>query len=341
MTCNPSWPEIEEHLLVIAEVQNQPDLVSRVFRAKVEEMKTDILKRNIFGRVAAFMYTIEFQKCGLPHAHFLIILNNKYKLLTPEAYDKIICAELPDRDTNDYLYTLVTKHMMHGPCGNLNPKCPYIEKKGYCKFEYPKEFADHTSKGKDGYPIYQRRNTGKVVTTRGQLLDNSWVVPYNPYLLSKFIYHNEIKQYQSARWVSPPEATWRLFGVPISEIIPTVYHLQITPNLNKKQIRHMTLNNINDILHSMGHDISEFILVPERISASSAAKEAQDSYFERNIILREEDLLLEAKLNNEQREAYNIILDRIFKNKPGAFFIDGPGGTGKTFLYRAIPTAIR
>nr|XP_009791862.1 PREDICTED: uncharacterized protein LOC104239025 [Nicotiana sylvestris] len=129
MTCNPSWPEIEEHLFVTDEVQNRHDLVSRVFRAKVEEMKTDILKRNIFGRVAAFMYTIEFQKRGLPHAHFLIILNNEYKLLTPVAYDKIVCAELPDSDTNDYLYTLVTKHMMHGPYGSLNPKCPCIGKK--------------------------------------------------------------------------------------------------------------------------------------------------------------------------------------------------------------------
>ncbi|XP_016472453.1 uncharacterized protein LOC107794475 isoform X3 [Nicotiana tabacum] len=124
MTCNPSWPEIEEHLLVTDEVQNRPDLVSRVFRAKVEEMKTDILKRNIFGKVAASMYTIEFQKRGLPHAHFLIILKDEYKLLTPEAYDRVVCAEIPDSDKNDYLYSVVTKHMMHEPCGSLNPKCP-------------------------------------------------------------------------------------------------------------------------------------------------------------------------------------------------------------------------
>ncbi|XP_070038425.1 uncharacterized protein [Nicotiana tomentosiformis] len=129
MTCNPSWPEIEKYLLLTYEVQNRPDLVSRVFREKVEEMKTNIIKRNIFGRVDAFMYTIEFQKRGLPHAHFLIILNNEYKLLTAEACDKLICAELPDLDMNDYLYTLVTKHIMHGPCGSLNPKCHCTEKR--------------------------------------------------------------------------------------------------------------------------------------------------------------------------------------------------------------------
>ncbi|XP_019238957.1 PREDICTED: uncharacterized protein LOC109219012 [Nicotiana attenuata] len=563
MTCNPSWPEIEKHLLVTDEVQNRPDLVSRVFRAKVEEMKTDILKSNIFGKVVAFMYTIEFQKRGLPHAHFLIILKDEYKLLTPEAYDRVVCAEIPDSDKNDYLFSVVTKHMMHGPCGSLNPKCPCMKNREYCKFKYPKDFADHTSKGKNGYPIYKRRNNGKRVNIRGQFLDNSWVVPYNPYLLSKFNCHinvevcsdikvvkylykyickghdkiaffvhaddpnieiDEIKEYQSARWVSPPEATWRLFGFPISEMTPSVYHLQlhlegqqfvsfkatqtinaiinnpmirktmltefflmnrenkdakklnllykefpeyfvwskqykmwtrrqqgtvigrivtshptegeryylrlllmnirgpksyqhlltvngiccstfreaaekqgllqcdnnlvdcmseavryqmpyslrrlfatllvycnpanpkelwnrfedsmsedfkILPHLNEKQIRRMALDHINNILHSMGRDINEFALVPERIVASSAAREAQDSHFERNIIVREEDLLLETKLNNEQRKAYDVILDRIFTNKSGAFFIDGPGGTGKTFLYRALLAAVR
>nr|XP_016461071.1 PREDICTED: uncharacterized protein LOC107784450 isoform X1 [Nicotiana tabacum]XP_016461077.1 PREDICTED: uncharacterized protein LOC107784450 isoform X1 [Nicotiana tabacum]XP_016461084.1 PREDICTED: uncharacterized protein LOC107784450 isoform X1 [Nicotiana tabacum]XP_016461092.1 PREDICTED: uncharacterized protein LOC107784450 isoform X1 [Nicotiana tabacum]XP_016461100.1 PREDICTED: uncharacterized protein LOC107784450 isoform X1 [Nicotiana tabacum]XP_016461106.1 PREDICTED: uncharacterized pro len=62
MTCNPTWPEIEEHLAPSDEAQNRPDLISRVFRAKIEELKTDILKRNIFGKVVAFMYTVEFQK---------------------------------------------------------------------------------------------------------------------------------------------------------------------------------------------------------------------------------------------------------------------------------------
>lgn len=60
ITCNSSWPEIKEHFLPTDETQNRPDLVSRVFKAKVEEMKTNILKRNIFGEVAAFMYSIEF-----------------------------------------------------------------------------------------------------------------------------------------------------------------------------------------------------------------------------------------------------------------------------------------
>ncbi|KAH0680026.1 hypothetical protein KY285_021034 [Solanum tuberosum] len=39
--------------------------------------------------------------------------------------------------------------------------------------------------------------------------------------------------------------------------------------------------------------------------------------------------------------AYNVITDRIFSNKSVAFFVDGPGGTGKTFLYRALLAIVR
>ena len=67
------------------------------------------------------MYTIEFQKRELPHAHFLIILNEHYKLLTPETYDRFVCAEIPDENIYPNLYSLVTQHMIHDPCGNLNP----------------------------------------------------------------------------------------------------------------------------------------------------------------------------------------------------------------------------
>lgn len=66
------------------------------------------------------MYTIEFQKRGLPHAHFLLILADDYKLLTPESNEKYVCAELPDSKKDPYLYSLVTQHMMHGPCGPQN-----------------------------------------------------------------------------------------------------------------------------------------------------------------------------------------------------------------------------
>lgn len=70
--------------------------------------------------MAAYFYVIEFQKRGLPHAHWLIVLQKKYKLTSSEAYDKFVLAEIPDQEEYPHLHNCVVKHMMHGPCGDLN-----------------------------------------------------------------------------------------------------------------------------------------------------------------------------------------------------------------------------
>ena len=74
-----------------------------------------MLKKHIFGKVLAYMYTVEFHKLGLPHAHFIIILDERFKILTPEAYDRFVSAQLPNPTVNPHLYSLVTQHMIHGP----------------------------------------------------------------------------------------------------------------------------------------------------------------------------------------------------------------------------------
>nr|XP_009764813.1 PREDICTED: ATP-dependent DNA helicase RRM3-like isoform X1 [Nicotiana sylvestris]XP_009764814.1 PREDICTED: ATP-dependent DNA helicase RRM3-like isoform X1 [Nicotiana sylvestris]XP_009764815.1 PREDICTED: ATP-dependent DNA helicase RRM3-like isoform X1 [Nicotiana sylvestris]XP_009764817.1 PREDICTED: ATP-dependent DNA helicase RRM3-like isoform X1 [Nicotiana sylvestris]XP_009764818.1 PREDICTED: ATP-dependent DNA helicase RRM3-like isoform X1 [Nicotiana sylvestris]XP_009764819.1 PREDICTED: ATP- len=108
-----------------------------------------------------------------------------------------------------------------------------------------------------------------------------------------------------------------------------------------KTVRHKVLSHINDILYSMGHDINEYKLIPENIRPSEIAKDAKDVHFERNIIVSEKDFLLPKRLNVQQLHAYNTIINRVFSGKQGAFFIDGPGVTGKTFLYRALLATTR
>ncbi|XP_074277421.1 uncharacterized protein LOC141601059 [Silene latifolia] len=48
LTCNPRWPEIERELLPHEEAQNRPDLVARVFRAKLIEVKKEIVEKKLF-----------------------------------------------------------------------------------------------------------------------------------------------------------------------------------------------------------------------------------------------------------------------------------------------------
>lgn len=88
MTCNVNWPEIKNELAVGEEAQNRPDLVARIFRAKLLALKKHIMEKQVFGDVAAIVYVVEFQKWGLPHAHMLIILKPAFKIKCPTHFDR-------------------------------------------------------------------------------------------------------------------------------------------------------------------------------------------------------------------------------------------------------------
>ncbi|PNX64152.1 helicase-like protein, partial [Trifolium pratense] len=124
-TCNPTWPEITRELAKNnLKPQDRPDIVSKVFKIKFDELMKDLTKRHILGKVLAYMYTIEFQKRGLPHAHILIFLHPSSKYPSPEDIDTIISAEIPNPDSDPELYNLVKKHMIHGPCGSSRLQSP-------------------------------------------------------------------------------------------------------------------------------------------------------------------------------------------------------------------------
>jgi len=57
---------------------------------------------------------------------------------------------------------------------------------------------------------------------------------------------------------------------------------------------------------------------------------------ELSIHIPNEDVDNVHRLNHDQFIAFNTILDVINRNQSQIFFVDGPGGTGKTFIYRTL-----
>ena len=248
MTCNPKWKEITDNLFLGQTSSDRPDIVAKVFKQKLNELIHDLTKNQIVGKCLAYIYSIEFQKRGLPHAHMLMILGEEDKLRTGELVDGVVCAEIPDPDTHPRLHSIVMKSMIHGPCGKENPTSICMEK-GKCKKKFPKEFKEQTNAELNSYPEYKRRSTGKSYKLGDMDVDNRWVVPYNPSIslkynchtnvevctsikaakyLFKYVYkghdrahlemhlegaeaHDEIKQHLDARYVGPAEACWRIF----------------------------------------------------------------------------------------------------------------------------------
>ena len=86
----------------------------------------------------AYFGAIEWQKRGLPHAHFLFTLAEEDVPRTPEDIDKMISAEIPKPNPDDpvqqKLHDLVKKFMVHGPCDITSP-CHQNDKKVRKNFE--------------------------------------------------------------------------------------------------------------------------------------------------------------------------------------------------------------
>ena len=96
-----------------------PNITVRLFEAKFKEFLKDIIENEIFGKVLAYVYSIEFQKRGNPHAHLILTLHPKDKMKTSDHIDKHISAEIPL--DNEELKKLVIKHMLHGPHTGESP----------------------------------------------------------------------------------------------------------------------------------------------------------------------------------------------------------------------------
>ncbi|KAH1213508.1 hypothetical protein GmHk_14G041449 [Glycine max] len=280
LTCNPHWPEIHRLLNPLnLNATDRPDIISRVFKLKYEQMLMDLTKNQMLGKVIAYMYTIEFQKRGLPHVHLLLFLHpdNKY----PSSYeiDQIISAEIPSQQDDPELHSLVKNHMVHGPCGTSNPGSPCM-----------KEDAD-------GFPVYRRRNNGHTIKKNGVYctLQSKIAHKYQAHIniewcnqstsikyLFKYInkgydrvivvlihddndqthngstHNDEIKEYLDCRYICPCESTWRIFGFPIHGRKPAVERLHFhLPG--QHSVLYKDHDDIDDVLSKPSISDSKFI----------------------------------------------------------------------------------
>lgn len=305
-TCNASWPEISEALSSTPgqHPSDRPDIVNRVFHMKLILLMDDITKNSFFGPILAVVYTIEFQKRGLPHVHIILWLK-KDAPLTPEQIDAFISAQLPDPLIDPIGFEAVSKFMIHGPCGAANPNCACMAD-GKCTKFYPKKFVSTTTVSSDGHVIYARPNNGLTVKKNGLSVDNRFVVPHNVDLCVKYDAHinvesvnrngmekylfkyttkgpdcakvgiqktssgapesvNEIQRYLDCRCITPNDAAWRLLQFDIHHTNPSVERLHV----------HLPLEN--SVLYAEDDNLDEVVDNPRNTVTKLTA------WFEANI----------------------------------------------------------
>ncbi|OMO77055.1 hypothetical protein COLO4_25375 [Corchorus olitorius] len=233
----------------------------RYIRQNQSAFRFDMLQ-NVRDAVSSAIYTVEFQKRGLPHAHILLWLDHS-EITNPSSFiDKYISTEIPNKDLDSIGYETVLTHMFHGPCGLINTKASCMVD-GKCNKRYPKEFRSLTSVDDQGFPKYRRRQNGITAVLKGVELDNRSVVPHNVDLCVKYQAHinveyccrtramkylfkylnkgsdrtnvvlesarsdslNEIKSYLDCRYLASHEACWCIFEFPIYHREPFVQRL--------------------------------------------------------------------------------------------------------------------
>ena len=233
---------------------DRPDLVTRVFHAKQQALLKKI-RDGYYGQVAGFVYTIEYQKRGLPHMHLLVFLEEPDKIHAVEQVDAIISAQIPDPQIHPQLHAAITRSMLHGPCSPQ--RC--LEN-NVCKKRFPKPFCPVTTIKEDGYPDYARPDNGRTIQKGEDIFDNRHVVPHPRELvvqfdchinlevcgsikavkyIHKYIYkgpdratiqtegHNEIHSYLDARYISSTQACHNIFEFPMHMEWPAIYRLPV------------------------------------------------------------------------------------------------------------------
>ena len=275
-TANPHWPEIQRHLLHGQRPDSRPDLIAKVFKLKLDALLIDLKEKHIFGKCIGCVYTIEYQKRGMPHAHILLFLHQNDIPRCAEHVDQLVHARLPT--FNPSLAALIKKQNTHGPCGPRFPNSPCM-RNGKCSKGFPKRWCEETVMMEGSYPEYARPRDGQT-WGEGFTFDNRWVVPFNPYLSTKYCAHinvevakgvraikylakyvykgsdlatlsmsdrcDEISMTVQGRYISPSQSIWRLLEYTTHQEKPAVmllpYHLEgrhrvvFDANMNEMQV---------------------------------------------------------------------------------------------------------
>ncbi|GKD46430.1 ATP-dependent DNA helicase PIF1-like protein [Tanacetum coccineum] len=110
---------------------------------------------------------------------------------------------------------------------------------------------------------------------------------------------------------------------------------------NSERVQNMVLTDISIFLRSMGKSLSDFDLPNITTNMNLESVGLREVHEEYSIVVEDEHRNARDSLNHDQKVAYDNIMRHVDEDCPGVFFIDGPGGTGKTFLYKALLAEVR
>ncbi|GJW01097.1 DNA helicase [Tanacetum coccineum] len=217
-TCNVKWPEIKRYMAQFPELTptDRADIVCRVFEQKVKDFLRFLKEVKTFGYVSAVLYTIEFQKKGLPHFHTLLWIDSRNTLKDATQIDEYISAKISDPVQDPRGIQVMKGESRLDNC-NVVPynRALCLAFEAHINVEYCgwsmliKYLFKYISKGPDHIlaKISNSETSTSGVGTNKQI--------------------DEIQNYVDGRFICPFEACWRIFDFPIHCREPAVQILNV------------------------------------------------------------------------------------------------------------------
>ena len=228
-----SCQESQTHFSQIKHQLIKLDVVAWVFKLKLKSLLHDIYfgPKPVFGKMHALIYVVEWQKQGPPHAHILAIWDPANKPQSTDDYNLIVSAEIPDPNTHPQHHAIVTKFMMHKPCGTANPKSGVL--------------LDNKNVVPYNTYLSKRYNIHINVEICSSIQSCKYLYKYvykGPHMASVGVEphdkHDEIKKFVNSRFITASECMWRFFLFDVHERDPNVQCLAVLENKQHSVIFH-------------------------------------------------------------------------------------------------------
>jgi hypothetical protein len=168
---HPHWPDYQA-LKLNSGNWSDSTVMSIVFKSKLSALITFLQDRKVLGLINAFVWRVEYQKRGLPHAH--IWLWTDFNAQNLDAVDSVINIQYPKESPFvDHGQMVTDFRGLIGPYQEHQYWRRCRSPEGECRFGYPQPETSCT-------PVRSRR----FVLAREASSRN--VMPHKPLLLSQF-----------------------------------------------------------------------------------------------------------------------------------------------------------
>jgi hypothetical protein len=139
------------------------------------------------------------------------------------------------------------------------------------------------------------------------------------------------------------DAHWESLNNDI-EAMTRCEHVDPTVKLSEDELKDRALYEINQVLMRNGHRLEDFPTFPKSnyipsIHGGNRLVKEELAYDQHSLTTDANNA--KDKLNDDQRSAYEIILNIVTNKEGKVFFMYGSGGTGKTFVWTTFLSRLR